>query len=100
MTSLNKPITRKVADVLGPGYGPDRDKPLVVSIMPSAAGTIIELRPHRTRRGVSILVEDLYADLIRRQVARRVLERARRVVERRKARRSMIRVKMRGRVQT
>lgn len=87
MTPLSKPVTRKTRDLLGPGYGPDRDKPLVVSIMPSAAGTIIELRPHRTRRGVSVLVEDLYADLIRRQAARRVLDRAARRLEARKARR-------------
>lgn len=87
MTPLSKPVTRKTGDVLGPGYGPDRDKPLVVSIVPSAAGTIIELRPHRTRRGVSVLVEDLYADLIRRQAARRVLHRAARRLEARKARR-------------
>lgn len=85
MTPLNKPITRKTGEILGGGYGPDRNKPLVVSIIPSSAGAIVEVRPHRTRRAVSILVADLYAELIRRQVARRVLERARKVVERRRA---------------
>jgi hypothetical protein len=61
---LDSPARARTVNPLGRGYGPDSDKRLVVTL---AGCDVIVIRPERTRRGVSILARDLYAELLRRQ---------------------------------
>lgn len=72
-----RPVRRVTPEGLGPGYGADRGRPLVVSVQAGQDGTLITLRPLGTRRGESVLASDLYAYLVRCAANRAVLERAR-----------------------
>ena len=77
MTPASRPVKRLSVEGLGANYGLDRNKQLVVTIQAGATGTLISLRPLRTRRALSILATDLYAHLMRCAANRNTLERAR-----------------------
>lgn len=65
MTTLRKPVTR-VSSSKAATYGPDRDKRLVVSIVPGPDGRdILELRPQRTQRVKRAALSDIYNWLIK-----------------------------------
>ena len=89
MTPLKSPVSRKGTRALGGEFGPDRDKPLVVTITPSAEGDLLTLRPLRTSRGETAMLVDVYRWMIRSRVLRGQLERAR-VAKARKAERDRL----------
>lgn len=74
MTRLHKPITRKSDAALDGSFGPDRDKALVVTLLP---GGLISLRPERTRRAEVVALIDVYRFAVRCRAARGQLEKAR-----------------------
>lgn len=80
MTRLHKPITRKSDAALDGSFGPDRDKALVVTLLP---GGLISLRPERTRRAEIVAIIDVYRFAVRCRAARVHLEKARAAKERR-----------------
>lgn len=80
MTLLKKPIHRVTTTALDGSFGPDRDRPIVVTLVPgNGAGTpdTLELRPHGTRRPERIALIDVYRFAIRARVNRKGLEKAR-----------------------
>lgn len=68
------PVRVKTQGRLGPQYGPDRDKRLV---MTAHGNDLIGLRPQHTRRELFVGVFDVYAMLVRRQAQKEQLEKAR-----------------------
>lgn len=64
MTALTKPVSRK-SNAPVATYGPDGGRRIVVTLLPGAAGDMIELRPSGTRRAERILLTDLWALLLR-----------------------------------
>lgn len=86
-TPLRKSISRAGTEPLPAEFGPDRDRTLVVTITPSAAGDMLSLRPMRTRRAETVLLVDVYRWAIRNRVARQTLERVRRRLEKLKEKR-------------
>lgn len=90
MTPLEKPVRRKAPNtILGGSYGPDSGRPLVVSIIPNPHGDLIEIKPLgvSSRRAERVLIEDVYRWALRNRVARQTLERARKILERRREQR-------------
>lgn len=80
MTKLKKPVSRLTATHLDGSFGPDRNKRIVVSIIPGDGKSIpdlLELRPERTRRAERITVADVYRYAMRCRVNLTVLEKAR-----------------------
>jgi hypothetical protein len=80
MTPLTKPVVRKTSTALDGSFGPDRDKAIVVRLVPGDGKGIpdlIELRPERTRRPETIAVADVYRFAMRCRAAREMLEKAR-----------------------
>jgi len=75
------PVSRKTAEPLGGQFGRDKRKRLVVTL---CAGDVIEVRPERTQRTLSITAADLYSTLLRCAASRALLERARQAKERKK----------------
>lgn len=74
MTSFRKPVKRVTEGQLGHTFGCDWDRKLVVTLN---AGDLISLRPHGTRREVSILAADVYRYVLRCEANKSLLERAR-----------------------
>ncbi len=65
MTKLNKPISRVTQHVLGGGFGIDKNRRLVITIIPSHGekkGATFKLKPEKCRDGRAeyIAVEDVY----------------------------------------
>lgn len=80
MTHLHKKISRVGQAPLGFGFGSDRGKRIVVSLLPGNGHDVddmIELRPERTRRAETLRVSDIYRYAIQCRVNRVQLERAR-----------------------
>jgi len=74
VTSFRKPVRRVTVEPLGHTFGSDWKRALVVTLN---AGDRISLRPHGTRREVSILAADVYRYVLRCEANRSLLERAR-----------------------
>lgn len=80
MTPLSKPISRKTNTKLDGSFGPDRDKHIVVKLVPGDGKEIpdlLELRPIRTQRVERVAVMDVYRWAMRCRVNRELLEKAR-----------------------
>lgn len=81
MTRLTKPVSRATLEPLGHAFGPDSDKPLVVTIIPGNGEDVkamFELRPLRSRgRAERITIQDCYSYAMRCRVNLAVLEKAR-----------------------
>lgn len=80
MTHLHKKISRVGQAPLGFGFGSDRGKRIVVSLLPGNGHDVddmIELRPERTRRAETLRVSDIYRYAIECRVNRAQLEKAR-----------------------
>lgn len=61
MTTLKKPVARLTRSTLGPFFGPDRDKRLVVSFVPGdGADDLIQIRPERSRRVETLTLAAVY----------------------------------------
>lgn len=74
MTSFRKPVRRVTEDTLGHSFGSDWERKLVVTLN---AGDRISIRPHGTRREVSVLAVDVYRYVLRCEANKALLERAR-----------------------
>lgn len=81
MTRLNKPLSRVTVHTLDGSFGPDSDKPLVVTLMPAQGDRtheMIAVKPLRSRgRTEYVTVMDLYRFALRCRVNRELLEKAR-----------------------
>jgi hypothetical protein len=67
MTSLKKPV-RRVSASRAAKYGPDRDKRIVVTLLPGNGGDVpdmLELRPERTQRPERAALADVYQWLVK-----------------------------------
>lgn len=77
MTRLTKPF-RRIGTSPATRYGPDRDRPFVVTLAPSTDGDTISLKPLGRRTGsVVVLLSTVYAWALQAQANRVQLERAR-----------------------
>ncbi len=83
MTKLRKPIQRVTTNKLGGQFGPDSQRPLVVTVAPpdgadgaDALGSLI-LRPHKTRQRVRLDLREIYLLALKNRARRRQLEKAR-----------------------
>jgi len=85
---LYSPAKARTKDQLGYGFGPDKDKRLIVSL---DTGDLITVRPERTQRSLAINARDLWHYLNRCQCNRNQLERARARKERKAARLAALR---------
>ena len=68
MTALTKRVSRKTACSLPGTFGPDRNKRLVITLIPGNGADVsdlIELRPERTRRPETIAAVDVYMFALR-----------------------------------
>lgn len=79
MTPLRKPVSRKTTTELGGQFGPDRGRPMVVTLTPNPGGDLLGIRPLGTRREESVRLEDVYQWIIRFRAANAQLDRARAV---------------------
>lgn len=80
MTPLKTRVTRRTNTALDGAFGPDRDKRIVVSLLPGdgkGIPDVIELRPERTRRVERLAVVDIYRYAMRCRVNSEVLAKAR-----------------------
>ncbi len=80
MTALNKPLARVSNSRLDGSYGPDRNKRLIVTLIPGDGDKVpdlIKLKPFKTRRAESIALADVYRYALRCRVNLQVLSRAR-----------------------
>jgi len=80
MTHLKKKLSRVGQCPLGFGFGSDRDKRIVVSLLPGNGGDVddmIELRPERTRRTETLRVSDIYRYAIQCRLNRTLMEKLR-----------------------
>ena len=80
MTALTRKLSRVTAEALDGSFGPDRDRRIVVTLIPGDGKDIpdtISLRPHGTRRAEVGRVSDLYRYLIRSRANAEVLAKAR-----------------------
>ncbi len=63
MTRLTKPVHRMSASALDGSFGPDRNKRVVITLVPGngeSTPDMLALRPERTRRAERIAVIDVY----------------------------------------
>ena len=69
-TKLTKPVVRVSNSVLDGSYGPDKHKPLVVTLVPGTNGNpdMLELRPHNTDRSEYIPLVEVYRTALRRRI--------------------------------
>lgn len=97
MTRLNNPVARVTRCALDGTYGPDRDRPVVIKLIPGDPETnipdMMELRPLGTRRSERVAVMDVYRYALRCRVNRDVLEKARHKKERKAQRLADLRQK-------
>lgn len=79
MTILKKPVTRKTNAKLNGEFGPDREKAIVIRMIPGTdtVPDTLELRPERTRRVERVALLDVYRFALRCRVGRELLEKAR-----------------------
>jgi len=80
MTTLRKPVSRVTNTPLGTSFGCDRNRRVVVKIIPGNGHSIpdlIELRPQGTRRAELVAIVDVYAFAMRRRVNTQLLAKAR-----------------------
>lgn len=80
MTHLKKKLSRVGQRPLGFGFGSDRDKRIVVSLLPGNGNDVddmIELRPERTRRTETLRVSDIYRYAIQCRLNRTLMEKLR-----------------------
>jgi len=85
MTSIDKPVTRRTRRPFR-SYGADQ-KRIVVTIKPIGGDDCIELRLERRRQPYRIMVDDLYAYLVRQTVICRQMEKLRARIGKKKTRR-------------
>lgn len=71
-TKLTKPVIRVSNSVLDGSYGPDKHKPLVVTLVPGTHGNpdMLELRPQgaSTERSEFIPLLEVYRTALRRRI--------------------------------
>lgn len=96
MTLLQKPVRRVTNDELPANAGADRNRRIVVTLVPGNGKDVpdmIELRPSKTRRARQAALVDVWNYLVRCEVNAKRLEKARAVKARkqeaRERRRSM-----------
>jgi len=80
MIVLHKPVRRVSSGSLDGSFGTDRNKRIVISLIPGDGKDIpdlIELRPHGTRRAERIAVLDVYRYAMRCRVNNALLVKAR-----------------------
>lgn len=68
------PCSRVTFNPLGGNFGSDKRKRLVVTLL---AGDVIQCRPEKTRRTVSMLAVDVYRIMLRNEANKFTLEKAR-----------------------
>lgn len=81
MTKLTKPLIRLSNSKLDGTFGPDRERALVVTLVPGnpVAGVhdVLSLKPYKTLRPETIALIDVYRLALRARVNRELLEKAR-----------------------
>ena len=77
-TKLNKPVSR-MTDAMVRSTGKKKLRRLVATLMPTAAGDLILLRPEGTRESIPINILDVWSMAMK--------QKARRLIEERKAKR-------------
>jgi len=79
MTRATSKVRRVTVEGLPSNFGPDRNRPLVVSISTGGGQTMVSLRPLRAgkARELAITATDLYHYLLRIEANKRALEKAR-----------------------
>lgn len=81
--SRSSPVRVRTVEPLGTGYGPDKDKRLILT---AHHGDLVGLRPERTSRELLITAQDLYSYMIRCQANLVTLAKARERKERKQTR--------------
>lgn len=74
VSQKSAPYSRVTFAPLGGQFGSDKSKRLVVTLL---AGDVIQMRPEKTRRVVSMLAVDVYRILLRNEANKATLEKAR-----------------------
>jgi hypothetical protein len=79
LTPMTQPIYLRTNAQLNGTFGPDRNKAIIVKIVPGTETVpdVLELRPERSRRVERIAIIDVYRFAIRSRVNREHLELAR-----------------------
>lgn len=80
MTTLSKPVRRVTSATLDGSFGPDRNRKVIITLVPGNGRDIpdtIQLRPQRTRRAETIAVMDVYRFALRARVNLLTLAKAR-----------------------
>lgn len=79
MTRLTKPVHRVTSTSLDGSFGPDRDRRIVITLVPGRDGIadLLQLRPERTRRPETVSVADVYRYALRCRINKTVLDKAR-----------------------
>lgn len=79
MTQLKKRVSRKTIAALPHNFGRDRNRRIVVTLIPGTDSTpdLIELRPERTKRPETLALIDVYQYAVRMRVNCARLEKAR-----------------------
>ncbi len=84
------PCSRVTFNPLGGQFGSDKRKRLVVTLI---AGDVIQIRPEKTRRVVSMLAADVYRIMLRNEANKGTLEKARLAKIKKQERRESNRIK-------
>lgn len=89
MTILKKPV-RRVSNVgLDGSFGSDRNRRIVITLIPGNGDDVpdlIELRPERTRRAETIAVMDVYRYAVRSRVFKEKMEKGKEKEAKKRAR--------------
>lgn len=84
------PVSRATFNPLGGQFGSDKRKRLVVTLID---GDVIQMRPEKTRRVVSMLAADVYRMMLRNEANKGTLEKARLAKIKKQERRESNRIK-------
>jgi hypothetical protein len=90
VSQKSAPCSRVTFAPLGGQFGSDKRKRLVVTLI---AGDVIQMRPEKTRRVVSMLAVDVYRILLRNEANKATLEKARAKKIRKQEQRESARIK-------
>lgn len=91
VSQKSAPCSRVTFAPLGGQFGSDKRKRLVVTLI---AGDVIQMRPEKTRRVVSMLAVDVYRIMLRNEANKATLEKARATKIRKQERRESARIRI------
>lgn len=80
MTKLSKPVRRVSSTRLSACHGRDKNRRIIVTIIPGNGGSVpdlINLKPERLKKSRSIALEDLYIYLVKCEANQKFMARLR-----------------------